>query len=1074
MKMSLYQPIILKKYLKSLDDRSLNMSWDNFKKHFQDPTIQENIKSNKEENYQYGFLQDLFVNVFGFTLNPQSDYNLTTEFKNQIGSKKADGAILKNGHAIGVIELKSSKLKDLNKITEQAFNYKNNQPYCRYVITSTFEKLRFYIDNAVDFVEFNLFKLTKSEFSYLYLLLNYNSIMADLPIKIKNESLSQEEAISKQLYKDYSLFKKELFSDLINNNPNIDALELFQKSQKLLDRFLFIFFAEDRGLLPPNFSINILNEWSEAKRLKIFMPLYDKFKQYFNFLDKGYIDENTEIFAYNGGLFRADTLLDNLIISDTVLSKHIKKISDYDFASEIDVNILGNIFENSLNEIEEIRAELNGEKLDKTTTKRKKDGVFYTPPYITKYIINNTIGKLCWDKKNEMGIVEENYNYVKIPAKSSKNYSKIFEQQSQRLKALESYRAWLLSITICDPACGSGAFLNEALNFLIAEHEYIDELTSRMSNSSFIFPDIENSILENNLFGVDINEEAVEIARLSLWLRTAKPKRKLNNLSSNILKGNSLISNKDVAGELAFNWEESFPKVFANGGFDVVIGNPPYVRMQGLQNSYPHMVEYYNKQYVSATSNYDIYVLFMEKSLGLIKNNGIVSFILPHKFLITEFGVGIRKFFAENRAVESLLHFGSELVFEDASTYTCIINLDKKPKEKIYFKKINPLKISEPFDFEQMDYSLLSQDNWDLQSESVYKVMQKLKSQPYTVADVFDKIFQGIASGGDKFFVLKLIKPISKEVGLFFSDMLEKEVELEFSFMKPLIKGNQIAKYQPVIVTNYILFPYNIENGKAVPMSFDRIQSVYPLAAQYFIENEGFLRGREKGRFNNDKEWFLFSRNQGISNVEHPKIMTQEISFGCNMTYDTNGEFYHSTTIYSFVKNKKFPVSDKFYLAILNSELMWFFIKNTSTELSGGFFRFKTNYLKPFPLPETPSNSQAFIEKTELILELNKKAQDLVLKFLRAIERKFSLTDFSKDLQSWHSLTFNEFIDQLRKKKVKLSLSEESEWEDYFLTEQTKAQELYARIEEVNQIINSMVYELYGLNSEEIRVIENS
>ena len=153
---------------------------------------------------------------------------------------------------------------------------------------------------------------------------------------------------------------------------------------------------------------------------------------------------------------------------------------------------------------------------------------------------------------------------------------------------------------------------------------------------------------------------------------------------------------------------------------------------------------------------------------------------------------------------------------------------------------------------------------------------------------------------------------------------------------------------------------------------------------------------------------------------------------------------------------------------------MWFFIKNTSTELSGGFFRFKTNYLKPFPLPETPSSSQAFIEKTELILELNKKAQDLVLKFLRVIERKFSLTDFSKDLQSWHSLTFNEFIDQLRKKKVKLSLSEESEWEDYFLTEQTKAQELYARIEEVNQIINSMVYELYGLNSEEIRVIENS
>ena len=296
------------------------------------------------------------------------------------------------------------------------------------------------------------------------------------------------------------------------------------------------------------------------------MPLYDKFKQYFNFLDKGYTDENIEIFSYNGGLFKPDSLLDNLIISDSVLSKHVKKISDYDFASEIDVNILGHIFENSLNEIEEVRAELNGEKLERSNTKRKKDGVFYTPHYITKYIIKNTVGKLCYNKKNELEIVEENYNYVKIPAKSSKNYSKIYEQQSNHLKALESYRAWLLSVTICDPACGSGAFLNEALNFLISEHEYIDELTSRMTNSSFIFPDIENSILENNLFGVDINEESVEIARLSLWLRTAKPKRKLNNLSSNILKGNSLISDKSVAGEIAFNWEESFPKVFADGG----------------------------------------------------------------------------------------------------------------------------------------------------------------------------------------------------------------------------------------------------------------------------------------------------------------------------------------------------------------------------------------------------------------------------------------------------------------------------------------------------------------------------
>ena len=222
--MSLLQPIIVNKYLKTLNNSKVENAWLLFKKHFHDPEIQSNIKENKEENYQYGFLLDLFVNVFGYTLNPQSNYNLTTEYKNEVGSKKADGAILKNGNAIGVIELKGAKLKDLNKIADQAFNYKNNQKNCRYVITSTFEKLRFYIDHAVDYVEFNLFEITRDEFSYLYLLLNVNSILSDLPIKIKNESVSQEEAISFKLYNDYSLFKRELFSDLVENNSLLNKL----------------------------------------------------------------------------------------------------------------------------------------------------------------------------------------------------------------------------------------------------------------------------------------------------------------------------------------------------------------------------------------------------------------------------------------------------------------------------------------------------------------------------------------------------------------------------------------------------------------------------------------------------------------------------------------------------------------------------------------------------------------------------------------------------------------------------------------------------------------------------------
>src|SRR5690606_37201839 len=150
------------------------------------------------------------------------------------------------------------------------------------------------------------------------------------------------------------------------------------------------------------------------------------------------------------------------------------------------------------------------------------------------------------------------------------------------LNKLDSYRDWLLQITIVDPACGSGALLNEALNFLITEHHYLDELEAKLRNVPIIFSYYSESILENNLFGVDLNEESVEIAQLSLWLRTAEPNRKLNSLNNNIKCGNSLIDDPEVAGDKAFNWQKEFPQVFAKGGFDVVIGNPPYVDVKAL------------------------------------------------------------------------------------------------------------------------------------------------------------------------------------------------------------------------------------------------------------------------------------------------------------------------------------------------------------------------------------------------------------------------------------------------------------------------------------------------------------
>lgn len=248
-------------------------------------------------------------------------------------------------------------------------------------------------------MEFNLFTLSFDEFQLLYVLLNANNLLNDLPLALKKASIGQEEKITKALYKDYSNFKQALFDDLTKHNSQFDQFVLFSKTQKLLDRLLFIFFAEDSRLLPANTAHTMIKEWEQAKALKLNISIYGHLKNYFNYLNTGYKDEHTEIFAYNGGLFKPDEILDNLIISDDVLYTHIKKLADYGFKSEIDVNILGHIFENSLNEIDEIKAKMNGETLEKSQSKRKKDGVFYTPKYITSYIVQNTISKLCDDKK---------------------------------------------------------------------------------------------------------------------------------------------------------------------------------------------------------------------------------------------------------------------------------------------------------------------------------------------------------------------------------------------------------------------------------------------------------------------------------------------------------------------------------------------------------------------------------------------------------------------------------------------------------------------------------------------------
>ena len=408
---------------------------------------------------------------------------------------------------------------------------------------------------------------------------------------------------------------------------------LFKKTQKLLDRFIFIFFAEDRQLLPPNSTVEIIKQWTDLKeKYDAYFPLYDRFKKYFGYLNTGRKGKQYDIYPYNGGLFAPDDILDAITINDDILHQHTLKLSTYDFNTELDEYILSHIFENSISDIEAVQADIKGQDVDRKKSRRKKDGIFYTPKFITKTMIDNTVGRLCADRRRELGIVDADY------------HNKQRRDVKRKLLAkLDDYRDWLLNLTICDPACGSGAFLNQALDFLIEEHHKINQLKANLLGQSLILSDIETDILERNLYGVDLNEESVEIAKLSLWLRTATKGRKLNDLNNNIKCGNSLIADPAIAGDKAFDWQQQFPEVFANGGFDVVVGNPPYgatlthIEKQNLA-----------EKYTCFNGNFDIYSAFIQLAFQLIKTKSYWAFINPVSWQNNELYLNVRSYIKGN------------------------------------------------------------------------------------------------------------------------------------------------------------------------------------------------------------------------------------------------------------------------------------------------------------------------------------------------------------------------------------------------------------------------------------------
>ncbi|MDB5234496.1 MAG: hypothetical protein JWR44_1489, partial [Hymenobacter sp.] len=631
------------------------------------------VTTQKEEALQAEFLNLVFGQALGYEFERPDYRQLLLEKKTNVDGTKPDGALGQfaadpkgalAGPVRAVVELKDARtlLDAKQKLgtkgraetpVEQAFSYPSKMgASCRWVLVSNFVELRLYAANdqtRAEVFDFRTLPDQPAQLRRFFALLAAGQLLpppaqADAPLDLALRQRQEQEArISKDFYRDYRAARRALLDHLIEQNPAVAPLELLSHTQKLLDRVIFVCFCEDKNIIPRLTFRRLL----DAVRANVFDPADDKIyrtvRGLFQSIDLG--NPAANINRFNGGLFAPDAALDALVIKDRTLGPVIS-LEKYDFASELNVNILGHIFEQSLADLEAERARLLGEAPPTAKQgKRKQDGIFYTPDYITRYIVGQAVGGWLRERREEAGLdalpeltdqdratigVNQNTKRLLVPSARVQKHLVAWEAYGQRLRA----------IRVLDPACGSGAFLNEAFGYLLREGEVVNAALAELRAGQRELFDLDRHILQHNLYGVDLNPESVQITRLSLWLQTANPGRPLTSLDHSIRAGNSLIADPAVAGDRAFNWNEAFPEVFADGGFDVVVGNPPYVRVQNISQA---QMEYYYANYKTPTGKLDISILFFEKAVNLLAEHGIASFISSSQWMQTDYGKKIRQ-----------------------------------------------------------------------------------------------------------------------------------------------------------------------------------------------------------------------------------------------------------------------------------------------------------------------------------------------------------------------------------------------------------------------------------------------
>lgn len=1006
-----------------------------------------------------------------------ADYNVSTEQNILRGS--VDLALGRFGgktpEIVAPFELKGADTRDLDAImpgrnkspVQQAWEYAMNARGVKWVLVSNMIELRLYGfgEGTSAYEEFRLDQLTDpKEYARFMLLLSAENLLSGRTADLLKESRREDKDITDSLYQDYKDLRLKLLSAVQKADATIAPLDAIALAQKILDRVLFIAFAEDTGLMPDN----TLENAFVARDPYNPRPVWDNFKGLFRAIDVG--NNELKIPRYNGGLFREDAVINGLIIPDDIC-EGFKALGGYDFASEVSVTVLGHIFEQSIADVERLQAIARGEeeepeKITGTSGRRKRDGVVYTPDYIARFIVAETLGTHLRE------IFED---ILRTHAKKGANvtdYENIpWRRKTAELEAWQAYRDRLKSLRIVDPACGSGVFLIMAFDFMKAELTRVNDKIKDLLPKAEHFGDLldyvpDSEILTDNLFGVDVNEESIEITKLSLWIKTARRGKVLDSLSGSIRVGDRLIEDSNFAYlDHAFTWETAFPSVFAEGGFDVVLGNPPYVRQELFSNLKPYMQRRFESYHGAA----DLFAYFYERGLRLLKPGGRLGYISSNTFFKTGSGKPLREYLLKEATIESVVDFGDLQVFEGVTTYPAILTMKRgaAPKgHELRFWKVDALPDSNflaTWEAAASPYpqAALGAGSWELENSRLQDLRAKIERGRPRLKDIYGAPLYGIKTGLNEAFV---IDSATKEK-LCTQDPLSAEL------LKPFLEGKDIRRWRAeprglwgiMLTKGWTKERYGPGEEEE---QWKRLSSDFPGIAGWLSQfSSKAARRADKGDY-----WWELRSCDYLALYDEPKVIFAHFQSEPLFFFD-NEHFYTNNRGYIWR-------AGYFEVALLNSKVVWFFLTGVTSSIQGGFFEATTQNTTRIPIPAaTEAQKQALAEFAAECQRMAKKRRDIEAALRRRIpdlcppDREPKLTN---RLQEWWTLPdFAAFRAEVKKVfKTDIPLADRSDWEDWINRDGAEIARLTAEIAQAEAKIDSIVYDLFDLNEDEIALLK--